>query len=56
MHDRFAAFSRHFRAIFAPFFHLNAKMIESEIIELTHAVLDWSRDAKSVLTIILNCT
>ena len=56
MHDRFAAFSRHFRAIFAPFLHLDAKMIESEIIELTHVILDWSGDFKSGLAIVLNCT
>ena len=54
--DRFAVFSRHFPSIFAPFSHLNAQMIESEIIELIHIVLDWSGDVKSVLAIVLNCT
>ena len=48
--------SRRFRAIFAPILHLDAKIFESESIELTHVVLDWSGDVKSVLTIVLNCT
>ena len=62
MYDRFAAFSRHFcaifalfsrhfRAIFAPFLHLDAKLIESEII-----VFGWRGDVKAVLAIVLNCT